>query len=247
MVILGIETSGPSAGVAVLDGDAPAVVSPVSPEQRRHARSLVKDVDSLLRELNLRPGDVDLVAVSIGPGSFTGLRVGVVFAKTWCYATGAKLIAVDTLLAAAANSPDAEGRAFAVADAQRGDLFAGEYRRDETGGWERSGEITIINAEEFAAARVADDFVTGPGLDRFVDVFEGRCRTADPSRRHPTATTVAELARRQAARGEFDDFWTLEPFYLRKSAAEEKWDARMSGTQRSEVGTQANESREGER
>jgi tRNA threonylcarbamoyladenosine biosynthesis protein TsaB len=225
-LILAVETSGPTAGVALLDGNSDAAVTRGSAESRRHARSLVKDVDAALRGMNRGPRDVGLVAVSVGPGSFTGLRVGVVFAKTWCYATGASLVAVDTLLAAAANSPVTVRHVYAVADAQRGELFVGEYRRDDRGEFVRIGEVEIVAAVEFAAARAAADFVTGPGLERFAALFEDRCRTADPSQRRPTAAGVAKLGRRLAESGEFTDFWRLEPFYLRKSAAEEKWDAR---------------------
>jgi tRNA threonylcarbamoyladenosine biosynthesis protein TsaB len=227
MLILAVETSGPTAGIALLEGDdARAAVSTASTETRRHARSLVNDVDSALRHLQRKPRNVDLVAVSIGPGSFTGLRVGVVFAKTWCYATRAKLVAVDTLLAAAANSPDGVDRVFALADAQRGELFVGEYRRIGGAAFERVGDIGIVNAGEFAAARAAGDFVTGPGLDRYADLFADRCAVAETSQRQPTAATVGRLGRSMAERGDFADFWTLEPFYVRKSAAEEKWDAR---------------------
>ena len=236
MLILAIESSGPTAGVALLDGDSPAAGWAASAEEGRRARSLVKDVNSALRSIKRRPQDVDVVAVSIGPGSFTGLRVGVVFAKTWCYATGAKLVAVDTLLAAAANSPPDVSHAFAVADAQRGDLFVGEYRRDpgrmrrggsiqgrdDQGAFTRIGEIEIVAAADFAAARSADDFVTGPGLERYEVLFSHRCRLADKSQRQPTAAGVAALGRRLAASGEFTDFWTVEPRYIRKSAAEEK-------------------------
>jgi tRNA threonylcarbamoyladenosine biosynthesis protein TsaB len=222
MLILAVETSGPTAGVALLDGEFPAAVATPSPEGRRHARSLVKDVNAALQAMGRRPRDVDVVAVSIGPGSFTGLRVGVVFAKTWCYATGARLAAVDTLLAAAASSPQGVSRAFAVADAQRGDLFVGEYRRVDRTAFARIGEIAIVSAAEFAATRTAGDFVTGPGLERYAERVGERCRLAVPSQRQPTAATVAALAGRLAESGDFTDFWTLEPFYVRKSAAEEK-------------------------
>jgi len=224
MLILAIETSGTAAETALLESGSPAAVS--TSEPRQHARSLARDVDAALRIANRRPRDVDLVAVSIGPGSFTGLRVGVVFAKTWCYASGARLVAVDTLLAPAANSPESVHHVYSIADAQRGDVFVGEYRRNDRGEFVRSGEIEIVNAAEFAAARNAADFVTGPGLDRYAGLIDGRCRVAEPAQRKPSALVVAELARRSEKAGDFADLWTLEPFYLRKSAAEEKWDAR---------------------
>ena len=71
--------------------------------------------------------------MSVGPGSFTGLRVGVVCAKTLAYATGARLAAVDTLEAIAANSPPDVETVHVITDAQRGDLFVGTYRRTADG------------------------------------------------------------------------------------------------------------------
>ncbi|MFQ5731304.1 MAG: tRNA (adenosine(37)-N6)-threonylcarbamoyltransferase complex dimerization subunit type 1 TsaB [Planctomycetaceae bacterium] len=224
MRILAVETSGVTGGVALLHDTTVLAERPLLREGRRHAGSLVKEADEILRSAGCPPSSVDVVAVSIGPGSFTGLRVGVVFAKTWCYVTGAKLVAVDTLQAAAEQAPPDVERIFAVADAQRGDLYVGEYRRADDG-TASAGPIAIVHAGEFTHDRSAGDFVTGAALDRHASLFADRCRLASPSERCARAVTVARMGRRSAAAGEFADFWTIEPFYVRKSAAEEKRDA----------------------
>ncbi len=227
MLILGIETSGLDGEIALRESGGLVEERSLTQRGRRHAQSLVHEVADALRKRKSRPDDVAVVGVSVGPGSFTGLRVGVVFAKTWCYATGCRLVAVDTLQAVAENGPSDVTRVHVIADAQRRDLFVGEYQRDGNGRFTRISPITIIPAATFADQRTDDDFVTGPGLQRFESLLEDRCRVASPDIRSPRASIIAEIAGRRAEAGRIADVWTLEPFYLRKSAAEEK--AEQSG------------------
>src|SRR5690606_11422639 len=123
---------------------------------QRHARTLVPELRDLLAGHSLAAHDVQTVAVSIGPGSFTGLRVGVVCAKTWAYATGARLVAVDTLLAVAQQAGDAVQRLQVVSDAQRNELFVGRFERTAEGIWGRHEEIAILSVEEWVAGLSAD-------------------------------------------------------------------------------------------
>lgn len=104
MLTLGIDTSGLGGSIAIArDGNCLAERA-LSRTGRRHARTLVAELKALFDDTRLRPHDCNTVAVSIGPGSFTGLRVGVVCAKTFAYATRCTLVAVDTHLAVAAAS-----------------------------------------------------------------------------------------------------------------------------------------------
>lgn len=229
MIILGVETSCREGGIALLDDERLIAERSLPSEGRRHAQSLVKEVAEVLHAHKLSPGDVEVVAVSIGPGSFTGLRVGVTFAKTWCYATECRLVAVDTLQAVAEQTPPDADRVFAVADAQRGDLYVGEYHLrggphpgEGQSPMTRMGPLAIVEAGEFAGRLSSGDFLTGPGLARYASRFAGRCRVAAAEDRLPRAASVACIGRRSAAAGRFADFWTLEPSYVRRSAAEEK-------------------------
>lgn len=231
-LILGVETSGLE-GVIALTKDA-ALLSEMMLDRtkRRHAQSLVADVQQLLRRHDFTPSEVDVVATSIGPGSFTGLRVGVVFAKTFCFVTGARLVAVDTLLAAAAAAPDDVTDVSAVADAMRDELFVGRYQRGANGQWERVGPIFIQSNEDWLASCAAESSshfaVTGPGLVKLKDAVPPAIRRLEETQWTPRAGVLCELARQLAARHEFADPMTLEPFYLRKSAAEEKRDVQRT-------------------
>lgn len=225
MLTLAIETSGRAGDVALLREGACLEQRGLQQAGRRHAQTLVAEIDELLRTHGAAPQDVSLVAVSIGPGSFTGLRVGVVCAKTFAWATEAALVAVDTFACIAENAPGDVEQLSVIGDAQRGDLYLGEYTRDGSGAFARAGPIRIIPAEDWCRSRSAADVVTGPGVEPYSDLLEGRCRLLPAEFREPRAATVARLGERMLAANDMADPFALEPFYLRKSAAEEKWEA----------------------
>jgi tRNA threonylcarbamoyladenosine biosynthesis protein TsaB len=226
VLTLAIETSGRT-GAAALARDGTCLEErQLRQAGRRHAQTLVAEIDELLISHGFAPRDVELVAVSIGPGSFTGLRVGAVCAKTFAWATGAALVAVDTFAAIAAGAPAEVDQLFVIGDAQRGDLYVGEYRRDGAGDFARQGEIRIIPGESWCLSRSATDTISGSGIEAYDDLLAGRCRLLSPEHREPRASAVAALGERKLIAGQTNDPFTLEPFYLRKSAAEEKWESR---------------------
>lgn len=207
------------------------LVESVSLQQagRRHAQTLIAEVDALLRRTGLTSPQLEVIAVSIGPGSFTGLRVGVVFAKTLAYAIGCRLAAVDTFRAIAAASPPGVSEVFVVSDAQRGDLFVGHYLiGDSPSGPIRQGEIVIESTVSFGlrlqslAASRPDIMISGPAASTLQSELPQNARALAPEFQLPRAEFIAELGERQALAGELSDPWQLEPFYLRRSAAEEK-------------------------
>lgn len=221
LLTLGVETSG-LIGAVVLRRDGETIES-VTLQQagRRHAQTLISEVDALLRRANLTAKQLQVVAVSIGPGSFTGLRVGVVFAKTLAYAVGCRLIAVDTFRAIAAASPHDVTEVFVISDAQRGELFVGRYSCAGSATLHtnpiRQGEITIEPADSFCR-RAGEIAVSGPSAGTLPPTL----RVLATEFHLPRAEFIAALGEQQALAGEQSDLWKLEPFYLRRSAAEEK-------------------------
>lgn len=225
MTTLGIETSGLGGSVALVHDGRCVAARELSRSGRRHARTLVAELKQLLGDNGTPAAAIAAVAVSIGPGSFTGLRVGVVCAKTLAYATGSRVVAVDTFLAVAAQAPDDVDSLQVVGDGQRGDLYLGRYQRANDGDWVRPGPIEIRPAVVWLESLQERDVVSGPGLERHLTRAAERCRVLPAELHHPRAETVALLGESLAQRGEFADLWTLEPFYLRRSGAEEKADA----------------------
>ncbi len=229
LLTLGVETSGMTGAIALRR--AGQTVESVSLQQagRRHAQTLIAEVDAMLRRAGISSQQLEVIAVSIGPGSFTGLRVGVVFAKTLAYAIGCRLAAVDTFRAIAAASPANVSEVFVVSDAQRGDLFVGRYALgDPTNGPARVGEIAIESSvafcqrvQEFATSE-ANIAISGPAAATVQSALPPTMQVLSAELQSPRADFVAELGERQALAGKLSDPWLLEPFYLRRSAAEEK-------------------------
>ncbi|MEX0700851.1 MAG: tRNA (adenosine(37)-N6)-threonylcarbamoyltransferase complex dimerization subunit type 1 TsaB [Planctomycetales bacterium] len=224
MLTLGIETSGRGGEVALLRGDELLGSRSLSAAGRRHAQTLVSEMAGLWGDAGIGPAELEAVAVSIGPGSFTGLRVGVVCAKTLAYAVRRPLAAVDTFLAVAAQSPAGIDRVQVISDAQRGELYLGRYER-RADGWERFGDVRIVDGGSWRASLAADDAVSGPGVAKHLAQLAGRCRIVNEESREPRAETVARLGQAAIRAGRTADPAALEPFYLRRSAAEEKRDS----------------------
>ncbi len=228
MLVLGIETSGFKGSVALVNDEVCLGERWLNQLGRRHAQSLVLEIGELLRMHALTPRDVGSVAVSRGPGSFTGLRVGMVCAKTFAYATGCRFIAVDTFVAIAENAPNEVTRLFVIEDAQRDDLFVGEYARDESHRWKQVAPIRIVSTVEFLRDRSNSDIVTGPGVMKLDSAVVSVNWLLDAAIRQPRASVIAKIGRIKTISGRDDlpasdaDFWRASPFYLRLSAAEEK-------------------------
>lgn len=224
MLILAVDTSGLEGSIAVSDDRRILEERSLIAEGRRHAQTLVLQVDRILKSLQLAPQDIDAVAVSVGPGSFTGLRVGVVFAKTFAWASAAKLVAVDTLRAVAQQTADGIQNIAVISDAQRSEVFVNEYS------WAPASESFVADGEiriEAIATVVAQTaergvHVTGPGLAKFGDQFPDSSLLVDSSLWIPGAAAVAQIGRLMLADDQLADPNTLEPLYIRRSYAEEK-------------------------
>jgi tRNA threonylcarbamoyladenosine biosynthesis protein TsaB len=182
-------------------------------------------VQELLALAGISPREVDAVAVSAGPGSFTGLRVGYAFAKMFAYASGSRFLAVPTFrviaeqvrTASAANSSEW----WVIEDAQRDELFVQLWRPTEAG-CEAFGDVKIVDAEEWLGGRLPTEVVVGTCLGGALVELHRATAISDPSVARPHAATVAKLAAERALAGDFDDAWTALPLYGRLSAAEEK-------------------------
>ena len=228
MLVLGIETSGLEGSIALLRDRTCLGERQLNQLGRRHAQSLVLEIGELLRSQHLTPQDVEATAVSRGPGSFTGLRVGMVCAKTIAYATGCQFAAVDTFAAIAENLPDDVERVNVIEDAQRDDLFVGEYVRTESRSWKATSQIQITSVSQFLSCRTEFDVVVGPGIKKIDPSCIGAKWLLDARLSQPKASVIAELGQQilnlsQSSSSAYEtDFWKATPFYLRLSAAEEK-------------------------
>ena len=220
--ILALETSELTGSVAA-SADGKLLAELQLDPQQRSARSLAPAIESLLEQVGWQPQEVQLVAVTVGPGSFTGLRVGVATAKVFAYAAGAEVLGIGTLEAIAAAAPQ-EIPAVAVAvDAQRGDVVAQRFQRKSTGWLEEEGDPALVPLEQWLATLPPGFAVSGPVLKKWVDPLPPGITLLDQAFWRPMAGNVARLAYRDYLAGRRDDLWALLPHYSRPSAAEEKW------------------------
>ena len=236
MKTLAIDSSLPAGSVAALTPQG--ISAELLPEVGTHARRIAAALRDLAHQQGFRPGEAELVAVVRGPGSFTGLRVGVATAKALAWASGAKLCGLSGFeLIARRTSREAgfAGHPIHVAyDAGRGELFAAEVvpDSDEPSGW-RARAGALIPADAWLAGLPTGSRVSGPGLGMPGTLATGIAARPDlqiaPREAwSPSAAEAGEVALLRAAAGMVDDPATLIPEYLRASYAQEN-DPRPSG------------------
>jgi len=226
MIALALDTSGDEASVALVREGAGAcevLGTEVLGSGMRHGVDLFPALDRLLRRASVAPRDVGLVAVGTGPGSYTGLRVGVTAARAFAYAAGAELLGVPSCDAWAAAAP-LDARPLAVVlDARIRAVYLATYEA-AGGAWTRRFGPELL-APAAAAARIAEgSIVVGDGVAPYSEAFAGRVAAATP--RRADAAHVAGIALARRARGERDAIDAVVPLYLRKTEAELKLEGR---------------------
>ena len=226
--LLALETATDVCSVALMQGDR-VTVSLALTRLRAHAETLAPLIQEALRYGGIAPRDLDGVAVSSGPGSYTGLRIGVSTAKGLALAADAPLVAVPSLEALAASVAPlaAPGEAVcALFNARRHEVYAAVFL---------VAEKNILEARAETAALRVDDvsgwlpeikgrlWLVGEGAPRVVSALEdhltGDVRLLDPSVFAPSATSVARLARPSLLGGQVEDVARFEPFYLQAFVA----------------------------
>lgn len=227
--LLIVETSGRVGQVAVALGPKLLQVRRLD-EARRHARDLAPAVAELLAGQGWKPRDLHGVIVSRGPGSYTGLRVGIMSAKTLAYATGCALIAVDTFAAIALQAPEEVLAIDVLADAQQDKLYVQHFQRvDGADGWQAGSALEIVAAADWLRRRTPDAWVTGPGVQVVESRLPEDCRRVPNELREPQPQGLLRLGMARYRAGLLDDLWKLEPLYARPSSAEEKWQGKAGG------------------
>jgi tRNA threonylcarbamoyladenosine biosynthesis protein TsaB len=223
MRLLLLDTSGRVGMVAVANGPSLLDVRLLD-EARRQARDLVPTVSAICCERGWRIRDLNAIAVSIGPGSYTGLRVGIMTAKTLVFANKCRLFALETFAIIARQAPDEASIVDVVADAQQGNLYTQRWRRS-TEGWS-SEAMRIQAAAQWIEELSEDVWLTGPGLSRHEQSTPRANRRVEVARRTPLAETMLTMALERTGEIVGDNYLALEPLYLRPSNAEENWDRR---------------------
>lgn len=229
---LALETSGPAGGVA-LGRAGECVEQRAFPTLRNHAAELLPTVSSLCADHGANPADVGAIFVSIGPGSFTGLRVAVTVARMLAAFSDVRIVAVPTLDVLAQSALDAEprpARVVPMVDAMRKRVFACAYeiRGDRYVATEKAVEVDPAGRLRKEDAGTA---VLGGGAGRYADAIAEVVETRslhrlDVSLDEPRAGVVLELGYEMLHYGIVTPCRDLIPLYIRPPEAEEKWAAR---------------------
>lgn len=221
--LLILETSSRVGQVALAEGEHLRGVRRLD-EGRRHARDLAPAVKDLLAIQGWPPRSLHGVIVSRGPGSYTGLRVGIMSAKALAYATGCAVLAIDTFLAIAFQAPADALRVDVLADAQQGKVYVQRFGRAAPAeAWLPEAPLRVQPFAEWLAQRDEGVWVSGPGLRGHEGELSAAGRAVAAERWDSQPDSLLRLGLERYRKGERDDLWLVEPLYLRPSSAEEKW------------------------
>ena len=236
MKILAIDTSGPNCSVAIID-DNKVLADFTINNGTTHSQNLVPMIEQVQKFSNLELTDIDAFACSVGPGSFTGLRIGIATIKGFAMSLNKPTLSVPTLLALAYNLQNFDGIICSMIDAKNDNVYAGIYRADDD-------KLTLIdnyisdNIEVLIEKlKDFDDNIifVGDGVDTYKDLLLEKLNSdsrnilfAPAHLNCQYALSVARAASDMALRNEFSDYNSLSPLYLKKSQAERELDAKSN-------------------
>lgn len=226
MLIIGIDTATAQVSVAV-GGHEGVLASTQSLRGKQHAEVLTPAIEFTCRQARIELAEISVVAVDLGPGLFTGLRVGVASAKAMAHALNLPMIGVSSLDLLAFPVRFTSRLIVATIDARRGELFYAFYRQ-VPGGVQRITAHQVGSPDDLASEILASGeecLLVGDGALRYREVFEGlkKIEIVEEGFAHPSASSLVMLAHAQALREQWVKPWDLQPLYLRRPDAEINW------------------------
>lgn len=234
MKILAVDTSTSVAAVAVLDGSKLAGEY-ILDHKKNHSQKFMPMIDEVLKSLELKPADIDVFAAGTGPGSFTGLRIGVTTIKAMAYASKKPVVSIPTLDALAYNLYPFAEFVCPIMDARNNQVYTAIYKQSGNGqtklteylGVPISELVEILKGKNIKAAFLGD--AVEMHYDYLKKELGENCCFAPAGLMTQKASSVAQLAMLRAASGELENSFDMVPFYLRKSQAEREYDKKNPG------------------
>ena len=238
--ILAIETSGLAGSVALGDMTCQRVSRSLSGD-RRHTSELLPVMRDVLAEAGMRLADVGVFAFSVGPGSFTGLRVAATVARMVQFTVGCPVVAVPTLEVIAHNAPaEATPRILALLDARRGQLYAALFERNAAGDLHEVRSAGVYEPAPLLADIPSPFCIIGPGIEpHHAACAASGGRILDPATWTPHAEGVLCVARRYIAAERFCAPEEIRPCYLRPPECEEVYEQRRAEARRRRAARQS--------
>jgi len=233
MKVLAIDTSTEVAAVALMEDEKLLGEYSIN-NKKTHSQKLMVMIDEIMKDLMLKPSDIDVYAASTGPGSFTGLRIGVTTAKAMAYATNKPVVGVPTLDALAYNIVTSKFIICPILDARNSQVYTSLYEVKDNR-LERITEymgIPVCELVEIINKKNRKVIFTGDAInlheEYFMSVLGENCDFAPPANRLQRGASVAELALIMAKEGKTTSSFELVPYYLRKSQAERQLEKKLS-------------------
>ena len=223
MNILGIETSTRAASVAVVSEEK-VLAEVIQESSSPHSETLQVQIEEVLKNSGVE-NKIDAVAVSIGPGSFTGLRIGLAAAKVLAYAWNIKIIGVPTLQGLAYNFPINSVNVLPMIDAQKKRAYVQHFKNCLP-----QNEIEVQPIEDIiiSARKISGEvFLCGDILHKIKVALPENVKIAPINFRMPRASNVALCGKNLLEFGKEDNLMNLEPLYVRRSEAEVLWEKRQ--------------------
>ncbi|HJP16781.1 MAG TPA: tRNA (adenosine(37)-N6)-threonylcarbamoyltransferase complex dimerization subunit type 1 TsaB [Acidimicrobiales bacterium] len=229
MLILGIESAGSQIGCAI-GGHEGVLASAHTGKGRQHAESLAPQIDFVRKQAGIEFAELGAIAVDVGPGLYTGLRVGLSSATTIAHALGIPMIGISSLDLLAFPARWTSRLIVAALDARRGELFTALFRK-VPGGVQRIRDPQVSTPQELLAELMMIEepaLLVGDGALRYQEIFSSirRVEMAEQGLANPSARSLVQLAHAQAIREEFVQSWDIKPVYLRQPDAEINWKTR---------------------
>ena len=243
MKILAVETTGKYGSAAVINEEG-VIYSASSSNEMNHLTDIINISDEALREAGIGKSELSHVAASVGPGSFTGIRIGVTTARTLGQALGIPCIGVSSLLAMGERVLDkaiSEDALYVVSiiNARRHQVYAGAWEAEFTSDYEHKTLCEVLEEKQYMIEDLLAElksmnagaggkiFFTGDGIDAYEDIIretldEGTYILADEELRYQHAESVVRIAARYAANGKTVSYDELLPEYMRLSEAEQR-------------------------
>ena len=215
MKVLGIDTSTKNLSVAIVE-DSKTLAEFKGRERLRHSQDLIPTIEALLKSEKLKLNELDGFAISIGPGSFTGLRIGVATLKGLNLVTGKPITAVPTLDTIANNISESSQDICVIVDAKKNNVYSCVYYR-KNGKIERKSGYLLVTVQELLEKLKAAVIFVGDGIALYKDAILEKINSAQFAKEEtwfPKAGIVAALGMEKLEKNEIEDADSLVPMYL---------------------------------
>ncbi len=239
MNILSFDTSTRSASVALMM-DGVLVGEILINDKRTHSQKLMPMLESLMSLADISIDDIDLLAVCVGPGSFTGIRIAVATVKAISHAKNLPIVAINSMENIAFNVMDSSKKIVSILDAQAGNVYCGIYRSVEDNNYSVVEDVDVISLEQLANRLECSSenyIIVGEALDKYREKLNfDNVEFASPDKNVSRSSALCSIAKIKYDKGlDIYDCYTILPKYLRKSQAEMQYDEKQRKAKENDI------------